>query len=349
MTTTTHYSNPIADLAAIPVSGESPSSHHPILKAELPQYVDSTMITCYRGCAQKFYKEFCLGLRPPGLSIDLHAGGCFALAIETTQRGIWLYNHSFDEALMRAQAAFEVAWGDFEIPEFKKTAKTRERMWEAVLDYFREYPPLTDPCTPYFDAAGIPTFEYTFAIPLIKTRAGRNFPIHPTTKDPFLYSGRFDMLGNYDGHPTPRDDKTTSYIGAGWTELWRLRNQFIGYTWACRECGFDTEGVLVRGVAILKTLFHHAQHYQSYSQNLIDRWEDQLCSDLWRIYGSWIEGKWDYDFADNCTSYQKPCMFMDSCVSANPAAWLSTMEVRRWNPLVKNPVGSENPSTESAS
>ena len=41
----------------------------------LPGYIDATMTTCFRSCPRKFYDEFVLGLRPPGLSIDLHAGG----------------------------------------------------------------------------------------------------------------------------------------------------------------------------------------------------------------------------------------------------------------------------------
>lgn len=318
------------------------------LRAELPSHIDSTMITCWRGCQRKFYNEFVLGLRLPGLSIDLHAGACFAAARETVAREMWLNNRSYADALLRAEAQFQVAWGDFEIPDFKRSPKTRERIWEAVLDYFREYPPMTDPCRPYIDAAGNPTFEYSFAIPLERTHKGRDYPVHPVTGDPFLYTGRFDMLGSLNGRPTPLDDKTASSIGHYWSDIWALRNQFMGYTWACRQCGFDTEGVLVRGIAVLKTEFKHAEHYQTYSQDLLDRWEDQLCTDLWRICRAVWDAKWEYDFADNCISYFKPCMFMDSCVAKDPLPWLSNMEVRRWNPLTKNPVAAADPSQEPA-
>ena len=344
----TSYSTPIRDLSQATPDVGAPIPSSTSLKAELPNYLDSTMITCWRGCQRKFYNEFVLGLRPTGLSVDLHAGGCFALAVETVQRKMWEENLSFDTALLYAEAAFQVAWGDFEIPEFKKTSKTRDRMWEAVLDYFREYPPLTDPCPPYFDASGKPTFEYTFAIPLTKTHSGREFPMHPITGDPFLWTGRFDMLGNYMGRPTPRDDKTGGSIGSEWTSLWKLRNQFMGYVWACRECGLDTEGVLVRGMGILKTEFKHAEVYQPFSQDLLDRWHEQLCNDIWEIVYSWKTEAWQYDFADNCVTFFKPCMFMDACTSSNPDAWLSQLEVRRWNPLLKNPVGATDPAKEHA-
>jgi len=317
------------------------------------------MVVCSRGCLHKFYNEFVLGLRPPGLSIDLHAGACFALALEETYKNIWLHSRSLDEALVRAEAAFQVAWGDFEIPEYKKTAKTRDRMWEAVWNpgdakspgYFNTYPPLTDKCRPYFDADGKPTFEYTFAIPLEPAGDiddGVNFPLHPQTRDAFIYSGRFDMLGEYEGRPTPRDEKTTgSSIGQAWVNQWKLRNQFMGYTWACRQCGLDTEGVLVRGIAIQKTQLVHAEHYQTFSQHLLDRWYDQLRRDLWRIRHAWDNGYWDYNFGDACNSYGS-CIFLDACTSRHPASWLSQLEVRRWNPLVKNPIAVDDPSKERA-
>jgi hypothetical protein len=103
----------------------------------LQPYIDSTMITCFRSCPRKFYNEFVLGLRPPGISIDLHAGGVFASAVEEVYRQIWEQDKPLDLALMLAQAKFFTEWGDVEAPEWKRTAKTKDRMWEAVESYFQ--------------------------------------------------------------------------------------------------------------------------------------------------------------------------------------------------------------------
>ena len=72
----------------------------------LPAYIDSTMMSAFRSCPRKFYNEFILGLRPPGLSIDLHAGSAFAHCLEVVRKEVFINNLSLAEALLRASAAF---------------------------------------------------------------------------------------------------------------------------------------------------------------------------------------------------------------------------------------------------
>ena len=148
---------------------------------QLPLYIDSTMRSCFIACPQKFHNEFLLGLRPPGLSVDLHAGACFSTALETVYRSVWTDQLDLDTALLRAEAAFLMAWGDFEVPSYKRTAKTRDRVWEAVESYFKTYPLLTDHVQPYFDSTGKPTYEYSSAIPLepaSEASSENTFPLH---------------------------------------------------------------------------------------------------------------------------------------------------------------------------
>lgn len=337
---------------------------------QMPLNVDSTMIVCARGCLRKFYNEFVLGLRPPGVSIDLHAGGCFATALEVTYREHWQNGRSLAESLDRARAAFFVQWGEFVIPEWKKTAKDIDRMWEAVSNplgdmknkgYFDVYPPQTDEILPYFDADGKPTLEYTFAIPLEPCTAEGDhngsgyqkafedgyFPCHPSG-GPFIYCGRFDKLGSYRHEPIVCDEKTTgASIGAAWVNQWRLRNQFMGYVWACQQCGIPVTQVAVRGIAIQKTQIVHAQSIQPYTADQLVRWHEQLRRDLWKIRRAWDSGYWDYNFGDTCNSYGS-CIFLDACSSVNPEPWLSNLEVRRWNPLVKNPIAVPDLATARA-
>jgi hypothetical protein len=302
------------------------------IRPSLKPYVDSTMISCFRSCPRKFWLEFVRGLRPPGLSIDLHAGACFASAIEEVTKQIFLSNRTLEEALLRALAAFEIQWGEFTIPEFKKTAKTKDNVWLAVESYFAQYPPLTDHVQPYF-SNGKPTFEFTFSIPLDLP----GFPVHPETGDPFIYSGRFDLLGSLHGRPVVRDEKTTGTgFYANWSEKWDLRSQFIGYTWACRQLGIDLDTVVVRGVGIMKTQIAHAEVQKIYSEALREKWLFQLGRDLTRMVAMWNEGYFDYDFADACSSYGN-CIFVSSCASPNPEMWLQGFETRHWDPTKKDP------------
>lgn len=315
----------------------------------LPRHVDSTMRAAFVQCPQKFRKEFILGLRPTGLSIDLHAGACFATALEHVYKAIWERNLSLPEAIDYAHAAFCLAWGDFEIPEWKTTGKTLDNTWDAVLVYLARWEPRTDYIPPFMNTEGKPTIEYSFAIPLEETakypqsdaeirREGAKFPEHPDG-GPFLYTGRFDMLGSYNGAPIVRDEKTSGKTaGQGWAEQWDFRAQFIGYTWACREAGIPVDSVCVRGISILKTKRDTAEAIKTYSDDTRTRWLEQLRRDLWRIRRSWDEGYFDYNMADACTAFGN-CVFLTSCTAPQDqeASWLSDFVVRRWDPTRKNP------------
>lgn len=330
------------------------------LQPELPLHVDSTMMTCARSCLQKFRKEFILGLRPSGLSIDLHAGGCFALALEHVYKAVWEMNKSLPDALDYAHAAFALAWGNFEIPEWKTTGKTFDNTWDAVLEYFKRWDPRSDYIPPYINADGKPTIEYTFAIPLGPVWGDNEdehpddemsnafeagcFPLHPSGQ-PFIYTGRFDMLGQYQGRPIVRDEKTSGKTaGSNWAEQWDFRAQFIGYTWACQQAGLPVDSVCVRGISILKTKRDTAEAIKTYSDLTRERWLEQLRRDLWRIRRAWDSSYFDYNMGDACTAYGN-CVFLTSCVAppAQEEAWLSEFSVRRWNPLLKNPVEGETP------
>ena len=298
----------------------------------LPQHIDATMMSCFRSCPRKFYNEFVLGLRPTGLSIDLHAGGAFAHTLDVVRKCVFIHGLDMQMAMLKGQAAFQVYWGDFEIPEFKQTSKTMDRVWAAVEQYFTQWDPRSDHIQPYM-TDGKPTIEFSFGIPL----DGPGWPVHPVTGEPFIYAGRFDMLGEYMGMPIVADDKTsgTGHYG-NWSERWDLRSQFIGYTWACQQLGLQVESCVVRGVGILKQSIALAEAIKPYSDDLRSRWLEQLRRDLTRIVGMWTDGYWDYNFGETCTSYGI-CVYSTSCQSANPEPWLKTFTVSRWNPIAVNP------------
>lgn len=307
--------------------------------AELPLNIDSTMISCFRSCPRKFYHEFVLGLRPAAVSIDLHAGACFATAIETIRKMVHQDGVPLEVAGPRAYGMFLNEWGDFQAR--KETPKTPDRVWEAVEDYFRTYGPKTDHLQPQPGAAS--SFEFTFGIPLEPhgpewdDQSAPGFPTHPSG-NPFIYSGRFDMLGVlYGAKLAICDEKTTTSIGASWSENWDLRSQFLGYCWACQQSGLDVDTVVVRGVGILKTKISQAEAIKQYPRFLVARWYEQVRRDLWRIRRSWDEGYWDFNLADACTQYGG-CSFKDLCTSEHPENWYNNFVVRRWNPLHKNPI-----------
>jgi hypothetical protein len=308
------------------------------MEAILPQNIDSTMLSCASSCLRKFYWEFVLGFRPAGgKSIDLHAGGCFASALENVYREVWTRGTPLELALARAHYMYLVQWGDFEIPEGKKKAsKDKETVWRSVEEYFKLWPPRTDHIQPYFKDNGEPTFEFTFAHPL---DPADGWPLHPVSGEPFLYSGRIDALGMYRGRPVVRDEKTTKGIGFDWASKWDLRAQFMGYIWVLQRQGMKINMVSVRGIGILVQDTKLVEAIKTYDPHMIERWEVQAKRNLWRIVKAWNEGYFDYNFGEACTQYGN-CNFMTLCKSTDPTQWFSTYEVNRWNPLAVNPVDS---------
>jgi hypothetical protein len=301
----------------------------------LPAYIDSTMVNCFRGCPQKFYNEYILGLRPPDTSIDLHAGAVFSATLERFYREVYTNGLDTSVALARAFATFQNEWGDFVIRK-EGHPKTPENMWSAVEDYVRVYPPRSDSVQPYFTGAGA-TFEYSFAIPLDFP----GFPRHPVSGDPFIYVGRFDLLGRKSDRPVIRDEKTAQRLESNWAEKWDLRSQFLGYCWALQHLGIPCSTVVVRGVIITKTTVRQVEAIKIYSQHLIERWFGQLKRDLDHLVDCWGDGYFDYNLGDTCTQYSH-CPFIPLCSSSQPANWYDSYEVRRWNPLDRNPIDKRN-------
>jgi hypothetical protein len=301
----------------------------------LPLHIDSTMISCFRSCPQKFFLEFVCGLRPSGKSIDLHAGACFSATLEAFYKSYWIEHCDVQLALARAHSTFMRLWGDFQSNK-PSSPKTIESVWNAFEHYIASYPPATDHIQPYF-VNGKPTFEFSFAVPLDFP----DFPRHPSGA-PFIYSGRPDLLGHWNGKTVIRDEKTSARLDSNWSEQWDLRSQFIGYVWVTNYAGIPCDTVAVRGIIINKTQIRQVEAFKIYTQQDQSRWFEQLRRDLWRIRRSWDESYWDWNLGEACTAYGS-CMFAGPCKSTKPENWWSTYEVSRWNPLSRNPI--DPPST----
>lgn len=301
----------------------------------LPKLIDSTMLATFRSCPQKFYTEFVLGLRPIGKSVDLHAGGAFASSLERIYSGVFKEGLSTVDAITKGYVTFEQEWGDYDAPD--KHAKNKTAIWTAIYNYIEKYPPHTDDIQP-FNIDGRPTVEFSFGIPL------DDLPPHPDG-DPFVFGGRFDMLGvmkSRNNKIVIRDEKTAGRLESKWSEKWDLRSQFLGYCWAMQQVGLDVDTVVVRGIIITTKDIRYVEATKTYPKFLIERWYQQLKKDLSRMVACWKLGEWDYNLADACTNYSH-CPFMPMCTSPEPSRWYNNYEVRRWNPLDRNPVTESEP------
>ena len=298
---------------------------------EFPSIIDSTIIAAKRSCLQKVFRTYIEHWKPKGESIHLHAGAAFARGLEAARRLYYEDGTDAETAIAGGFQALTEAYGGFQPPE--GSAKTLAGMQGALLYYFNRWPLGVGSCNPHLFPSGKHGIEFSFSLPLPY--------LHPVTKDPIIYCGRSDMIADFADGLYIEDDKTASQLGPSWSRQWELRSQFTGYCWAAQESGFPVNGVIIRGVSILKRGYGDAEHITYRSQWEIDRWLKQLLKDLADMESAWQSGYWDYALDHACDEYGG-CSLKQICKSPEPETWLPMyFEKRKWNPLDRSEVKLE--------
>lgn len=289
-----------------------------------PSVWDASMLSAFRSCPQKFALGYLQHWKPRSDSVHLVAGGAFAKGLEVTREHFYAHGHTADSSIEAGVGALLHTYGDFPCPP--DSAKSAERMAGALEYYFSIWPLGQDPAVParFGDKLGI---EFSFTHPL---------PInHPTTGEPLMYCGRADQVCEYAGGIFIEDDKTASQLGASWSRQWDLRSQFTGYCWAARAAGMRVDGVLVRGVSILKTKYDHAEAVAYRPDWQVDRWLAQTTRDIQRAMQCWSEGYWDWSLDHACTEYGG-CMFRPVCLLQDGTPLLQlNFERKAWDPMTR--------------
>lgn len=310
---------PIRETPAVVNNGE-------LIRPEIPPYIDSSMLSTFRACPRKFFWAYAQQLQPQGKSVHLIAGGAFAAGIDAVRRFQFSKENravpcSPDQLAAAALPAFCKAWGDFEAPE--DSPKNFYNVFGALEEYLAQHHPFYDPVQPVFSANGEPASEFSFAIPLKLN--------HPSG-DPFIFVGRFDLLGTFHDRPVICDEKTTSALGTFWQKQWALRGQFIGYCWACRKLGINVDTAIIRGIGLLKTETKFLTAIETYGDHLLERWEQELYHTLELILHYDDKGHYPYTFGDACGSYGG-CAYQALCGAANVEPWFSHYDRRLWSPI----------------
>lgn len=300
-----------------------------------PESLDSTMLSAFGSCPQKFLIEFCYRKAPTGRSIHLHAGGAFAAAMETLRIAHYQERLAWDDCLDKAFFTFARFWGDFEAPE--REYKDFINMWSAIIAYTKEYPLDTDHFQPLMLADGKPAVEFKFSIPMMVP--------HPTTGNPLMFSGRIDLLSaDENGLLYTVDEKTTKSLGASWQYQWDMRGQFFGYNYAARSLGYNVGGALVRGIAIQQTQFGFQEKPVFFTTDQLNGWwlnMNRRAARMSSLFQSALvtenfHDTFEKSYGEACTSYGN-CVYQSCCRSPEPWLIYDQYETRVWNPLAKDP------------
>lgn len=233
--------------------------------------------------------------------------------------------------MLLASKALIRGYGDFQCPV--ESSKSLPRMLDALTFYYEHYPLDREPAEPILLADGRRAIEFSFAEPLDS--------LHPVTCEPLQYVGRMDAITNYAGGVFVTDEKTTKYLGDEWGGKWHLRSQFTGYCWGAKRSGLHVDGVLVRGISILKTKCDTQQAISYRPQWQVDRWYDELLTQLsdmitaWHRMRSGAKVAFYFNLDDGCTTYGK-CPFTTVCQSQDQMPWLKqSFERKIWNPVTR--------------
>jgi len=295
------------------------------MRPPFPEVIDSSMRSDFVSCPRKCELKNLLHWKPKDQSIHLHAGGAYAHGLEVARRAFYGEKRPAKEAIGLGLAALMEKYGDFQCPP--ESAKSCERMLGALEYYFHAFPLTADYATPHKFGDDILGVEFSFVEPIDV--------VHPETGQPLLYAGRLDAVMDFAGGVYPLDDKTTSGIGPKWSQQWDLRSQFTAYSWGVRKAGIDTQGFMVRGLAILKTKYDHAEAITYRPAWMVERWYNQMLRDVKRMIECWKEGYWDYNLDESCNAYGG-CEFKQICMTNRPEDWLKTgFERRKWDPVTR--------------
>jgi len=300
-----------------------------------PHVLDATIVSHFRLCQYKMMIEHVLGYRPKAPNIHLHFGGCLAKGLEIARRAFYLHQKQPHQCLADGVRAIFTEWGDWpvRIEEGKWTERNKslEACVSSLALYLEKWPLGIEPARPIRTATGAPAIEIVHPIPI------PDVPVHPVTGRRLYYAIRADMVVEMfpTGWKMGFDDKSSgTSIDSSWHDKFRLRNQFLGYTWGLRQLGVPVKGIVIRGVAPLSDRIELVETMVLPTDMQIDRWLRMLKITVVEMVNCWKTGLWKWDFADGCTAFNRPCEYMKLCLANDPMAFIDTdYHVDRWDPL----------------
>lgn len=281
------------------------------------------MISTYRACPQKVWRGYFEGLAPMEESTHLVAGGAFAKGLEVTRKSYFDLGLTFEDAIALGGTALLAAYGAHET----HTAKDALNMLGALGHYFEQWP-IDQILIPYKpQGAAEHAIECRIAVPIEGTR-------HPTTGDPLIYGGRFDMMAIYkDSMLVGVDDKTTTQLGGQWIDRWKWNSQILGYAWGSRYLGHKLGAFVIRGTSLLKNNYGTAEPIQMIPEWKLDRFHTNLVRTVNKMVADWEAGVWDYNMGASCNAFGG-CPFLLLCDTQTPEEWVAVnFTKRKWDPL----------------
>jgi hypothetical protein len=155
-----------------------------------------------------------------------------------------------------------------------------------------------------------------------------------------VYSGTPDTVLEYGGGLWLVDEKTSSInfdkdgtFKRAWVSQWKRWGQYTGYVWALGMQGVKIDGVLCRGIGVLKGGISTIEVASPRAEWMVNEWILSTTKTIERIQESRKTGSWDGANDDNCVKYGRECEFIGQCTSPKPD--YSKFKRGTWEPLTR--------------
>lgn len=303
---------------------------------KFPEVLDSSMLAEFKACPIKFKLTYIDQWKPRAPNTHLHAGGAFARGLEVARRAFYEQDLPEEDCIALGVTALLQFYGDHVPPSYGSAAnKSALRMAGALEFYFTNYPLNHQTAYPILMPGGKRGIEFSFANPL---------PIlNPDTGQPLMYCGRADGIFQYAGGNYIFDDKTASQLGETWAKQWKLRAQFSGYCWAAQQSGIKVDGVVVRGLSILKEKYGTIEDMSFRSGYMLAIWYTEMLDWIDQMLHCYKTGRWRHAYDHACSDFGG-CGYQDSCDMEDQVAWLERSHVRKhWDPVTRQETLLEEP------
>ncbi len=276
---------------------------------------DNTMLKDYKRCERLFYNKYEMGYIGEDESVHLHAGKCFANAVERARVAFYDEGCDLSASILAGGQVLIDSWGDPTL--FAGETKNLSRMMAAYEKYVDDFP--IDHHPVHRGADGKLMVECHFALPY---------------SDDITYSGTPDTVLEYGGGLWLVDEKTTGgSFTPTWIAQWKRWGQYTGYVWGLGMKGVKLDGVLCRGIAIQKTQIKTIEVASPRAEWMVNEWVLSTTKTIERIQKSRETDSWDGANDDNCVKYGRECEFIGQCTSPNPD--YSKFKRGRWEPLTR--------------
>lgn len=270
--------------------------------------IDSTALTTFQMCPEKFRLRMVEGWRPRRTSGALVFGKSIHAALAA-----WYKTGSAEEALREVVTSWDP---NAPVDDFR----SREKCAKVFLEYIKEYPQEN------FHIVGgeNPMIEVPFSLDTgmfcdcphcgrrwDTSNIGATCTTCEASLEPIEYGGIYDGLVKFGPQIFVLEHKSTSMMGPGYFNQFKPNNQVTGYIWAGQQMsGLPVGGALINAIGVYaKGVTRFERSITARTAEEITEWLANIQTVCSEIHRAKVTGKWEMR-TPACVLYGR-CDFLD--------------------------------------